>query len=517
VAISLKTAGTWAEYTTDLQTVAIPGSPAAGDRMFLWVHHKDFAITLATPAGWNLIASFSDGAVAAGNGLGSIQTNVYYRDWQSGDAAPQLDFSTTTNLLAEAVIQLWQKGAGDIWDNPRFVTAAWPVTSATQTISASATVVVPNSSAVMAAIGIRDDSALFTRAATTGIDVSSGITWAADYVESPATHYTTTTGNDHSGDMGHRLVTSGGTVTLRVTATISAVETGSIVWVVQGLAQAVGALSLLDPTSAIYAPTVTGLTPSSTIGALPLLDPTSAIYAPTVVPGPVAVGALPLLDPSSAIYAPTVTPKNTVGELSLLDPASAIYAPTVLPQPVTLGALPLLDPSSTIYAPMVVAGAVTVGALPILDPGSAVYAPTIAPISTVGALDLLDPGAAVYAPTVAPISNVGALPLLDPGTAIYAPTVAPGAAAIGALDLLDPGSAIYEPNVSIEGGPITVGALPLLDPSSAIYAPTVVNVLQLVGDLPLLDPASAVYAPTVGIAGQRRGFTQVLILVGPHA
>lgn len=38
--------------------------------------------------------------------------------------------------------------------------------------------------------------------------------------------------------MGHRFVTTGGTVTLRVTATISAVETGSIVWVVQGLAAA---------------------------------------------------------------------------------------------------------------------------------------------------------------------------------------------------------------------------------------------------------------------------------------
>lgn len=234
MAISLKTAGTWAEYTAD-GSVTIPGSPAAGDRMFLFAAWKDFSITVTDPAGWTSIgAAFADGAVANGNGTGSVKVQAWYRDWKTGDGNPTLDFSTSPNQ-AGAVIQLWTKAATDSWNDPSTVTAAWPVTATTQTISASSATVVPHDSVVMALIALRDDSATFTRAATTGIDVSSGITWNGNYVESPATHGNFTAGSDGAYDLGHRFVTTGGNVTLRVTATISAVETGSIRWVIQGL------------------------------------------------------------------------------------------------------------------------------------------------------------------------------------------------------------------------------------------------------------------------------------------
>lgn len=232
MAISLKTAGTWAELTND-GAVTIPGSPAAGDRMFLFATWKDFSIT-ASVSGWTAIgAEFTDGAVATGNGAGSMKVQAWYRDWVTGDGNPTIDFSGA--LLAQAVIMLWTKAATDSWNDPSTVTAAWPVTASTQTISASSTTTVPHNSVVMALIGIRDDSATFTRP-TTAIDVSAGITWNGNYAESPATHASTTTGNDMAADLGHRFVTTGATAqTLRVTATISAVETGAIKWVIQGL------------------------------------------------------------------------------------------------------------------------------------------------------------------------------------------------------------------------------------------------------------------------------------------
>jgi hypothetical protein len=179
------------------------------------------------------VTEFADGAVASGNGLGSMKVGCWYRDWVSGDVNPTINFSGTPQ--AAYCMQLWQKGAGETWDTPTFVTAAWPVTATTQTISASSTVAVPNNSVVMCLIGLRDDSAAFTRAATTGIDVASGITWNGNYVESPATHGTFTGGFDCAADLGHRFVTTGGTVTLRATATISAVETGAMLWVVQSV------------------------------------------------------------------------------------------------------------------------------------------------------------------------------------------------------------------------------------------------------------------------------------------
>lgn len=236
MAISLKTAGTWAELTAD-GAVTIPGSPAAGDRMFLFATWKDFSVT-ATVSNWTAIgAEFTDGAVAVGNGTGSMKVQAWYRDWVTGDGNPTVDFSASPNI-AGVVINLWQKGATELWQTPTTVTAAWPVTATTQTVSASSTTTVPADSVVMALIGIRDDSAAFTRATTTGIDVSAGVTWAANYSETPATHLTTTTGFDMAADLGHRLVTTGGTgLTLRVTATISAVETGAIKWIVQGLSR----------------------------------------------------------------------------------------------------------------------------------------------------------------------------------------------------------------------------------------------------------------------------------------
>src|SRR3990170_1811003 len=237
MAISLKTAGTWAEYIAD-GTVAIPGSPAAGDRMFLFASWKNWAITAAV-SGWTAIGSeFADGAVDKGNGTGSMKVMAWYRDWQSGDTNPTLAFTTMgANDIAGAVIQLWQKASMEVWSTPLTVTGAmtnW--TTSSQVFSASATVAVPNGAVVMGLVGIRDNSATMTRGATTGIDDSAAaITWAANYVESPVTHFDTTTGFDMSADLGHRLVTTGATATLRMEGTISASETGAGKWVVQGV------------------------------------------------------------------------------------------------------------------------------------------------------------------------------------------------------------------------------------------------------------------------------------------
>jgi hypothetical protein len=235
MAISLKATGAWVEALADA-TPTLVGTPAAGDRYYIWATWKDFSITTtvdASSGNWVEVTEFADGAVASGNGTGSMKVGCWYRDWVSGDVNPTINFSGTPQ--AAYCMQLWQKGASETWDTPTFVTAAWPVTATTQTISASSTVVVPDGSVAMCLIGLRDDSAAFTRAATTGIDVASGITWNGNYVESPATHGTFTGGFDCAADLGHRFVTTGGTVTLRATATISAVETGAILWVVQSV------------------------------------------------------------------------------------------------------------------------------------------------------------------------------------------------------------------------------------------------------------------------------------------
>ena len=219
------------------RSVATAGG-VSGDRAFLIVSWKDFSITgSVSPDSQVEVVEFADGSVAAGNGTGSMKIAVYYCDVSTGTEQPAVQFSGTTDV-ASATCLVFTKDASEVWDTPLAVTAAWPATSTTQTVSASSTVAVPSSGVVIGGIGLRDDSAAFTRATTTGIDVASGITWNGNYVEAPATHATTTLGGDMAADSGYRLVTTGGTVTLRQTATISATETGAVVWIAQGVSAA---------------------------------------------------------------------------------------------------------------------------------------------------------------------------------------------------------------------------------------------------------------------------------------
>lgn len=244
MAVSFRVTGIWAELTAD-GAVTIPSTPQAGDRMYLFARWKTFSIT-ATVAGWTKLPEFADGSAASGNGTGSVKVACWYRNWQSGDSNPTIDFSANPTT-ASAVIMVMAKSAGDDWLAPLVATAAmtnWTTTS--QTVAASATVAVPSGGVVMGLIGIRDDSATMTRP-TNGIDDSGSlITWNGNYVESPATHHSTTTGDDGAADLGYRLVTTGATATLRMTGTLSAAETGAALWVVQGTALAFPATGILD-------------------------------------------------------------------------------------------------------------------------------------------------------------------------------------------------------------------------------------------------------------------------------
>jgi peptidoglycan hydrolase CwlO-like protein len=236
MAISLKTAGTWARLVVD-GTVTIPGSPAAGDRMFLFAAWKTYTITVTDPTDWTPIGTeFADGVVDAGVNVGSVKVHAWYKDWESGDTDPNIDWSANPTE-GHAVIMLWQKGSSEFWSAPTNVTAA--IAAATSwTATSSATIFIPNNSVVMELAAFRDDSATMTRSTTTAIedDGSPNVTWNGNYVESPATHFSSTTGQDMSGDLGHRFVTTGAAgVNLTGTGTLSASETGAVKWIVQGL------------------------------------------------------------------------------------------------------------------------------------------------------------------------------------------------------------------------------------------------------------------------------------------
>lgn len=165
MAISLKATGAWTEFIGTTAQPTIPGTPAAGDRMFAWVVWKNVSATSSPPAGWTELVEYSDGAVASGVGLGSMTVACYYRDWVSGDATPTFTLTVAAGVGAH-VMQLWQKGAGETWNTPVSSTGAIPGVAAATGWGSVTGVNVPDGSVVMNAIGIRDDTATMTRTTT---------------------------------------------------------------------------------------------------------------------------------------------------------------------------------------------------------------------------------------------------------------------------------------------------------------------------------------------------------------
>jgi hypothetical protein len=319
VAISLKTAGSWARMVTDNGTVAIPGSPAAGDRMFLFGTWKTYTITVADPSGWTPIGTeFANGTTAAGNGTGSVKVMAWYRDWVSGDAAPAIDYSAAPTE-GHWVIMLWQKAGGDTWGTPSTATGA--IASADPfTVDASTTLTIPDASVVMGLIGLQDDETAIARATDAIDDTGALVTWNGNYVESPATHFNSTTGLDMAGDLGHRLVTTGAAgVTLHMDGDPTAAESGSAKWVLQGLSVPVTGTGAVD----LDAPAVTAAAKESFVasGALTLAAPAVAATAKETFVGS---GGVDLNAPTVAASGDvTSTGVTGTGAISITAPAVA--------------------------------------------------------------------------------------------------------------------------------------------------------------------------------------------------
>jgi hypothetical protein len=359
VAISLKTAGSWARMVTDNGTVAILGSPAAGDRMFLFGTWKTYTITVANPSGWTPIGTeFANGTAAAGNGTGSVKVMAWYRDWQSGDADPAIDYSAAPTE-GHWVIMLWQKAGGDTWGTPETATGA--IASADPfTVDASSTLTIPDASVVMGLVGFQDDETAIARATDAIDDTGALVTWNGNYVESPAAHFNSTTGLDMSGDLGHRLVTTGAAgVTLHMDGDPTQAESGSAKWVVQSLFVSdpkTATPDLIALTTALFAPTVTAS--DNQTSTPPLVALVTSAFEPTVTttanqlvtPDPVAL--------TSAAFVPTVTASdNQLVTPDLATLTSALFVPTVTASDHQLSTPDLVALATTTFEPTVTAGA----------------------------------------------------------------------------------------------------------------------------------------------------------------
>lgn len=438
MAVGFRAVGSWENGATGLtadEVVAVPAAQVTGDLVIVIGCWKDYAIT-AQVSGYTELFELADGTTGTGNGLGSMKVGIWYKVAASDtESDPTLDFSTTTGLLGEATIIVFSKGAGETWLTPTYVTRALSWGTGSTTTAASSTIDVPSGGAVLAVAAIRDDSATFTRGNTAIDDSAAAVTWNGNYVEAPATHASTTTGNDMSCDAGYRLVTTGATgVTLRQTGTLSASETGQGAWVVLGtytpdpkLAEPTAAsLSLSGGTPAVAVSD--NKTALPTAASLALTGGTPAVATTANVTAQPTAAALALTGATPAVATPVLS-QPTTASLALTAGTPAVVATdnkTALP---TAAALALTGATPAVVTPVVAqptaASLVLTGDTPaVLTP--VLTEPTAASLVLTGAIPAVAVGASLTAePTPAALVLTGATPaVLVTNNVVALPTAA---------------------------------------------------------------------------------------------
>lgn len=350
MAVSVRASTVWTEVTLSSINKGLPAGIVSGeDRIFGIAVWKNQTVTGDTIAGWTKLIEFKDGTVNPGAGTGSVTIAVYYRDYDGSFSNWPMTWSANIGIGGVTTIALI-KDAGDTWDTPEVVSAIWPASGA-QTVTASSTVDISAGALVAAIFGVRDDS---DPTSPTVSDIGSpAVGWNGVTVEEPVTALSTSTGNDIAADMAYRRVSTGATsVDLTAAWTLTASETGTLVWIVQDVTAGPSTTNL-TPTPvvldlAVPAPTlapILDLAPAPVVLDLAVPAPTLGLIY-TLSPAPVVLDlGVPDTTVSAGPGTITLTPSPVVLDLGVPAPAMATSlaltpAPVVIDLSVPAPALP---------------------------------------------------------------------------------------------------------------------------------------------------------------------------------
>lgn len=353
MAISLHTAGSWAAATATTQTVTLP-THSTGDMLLVRVGFKHATmpttVTCGT-AGWAKLGEKNGGTNASGNGTGSCQVAVFWKEAASAaETNPVITFNggVTAATPSAAVANAYSKAANEAWLTPVGDGAA--IAAATSISATIASHVSATSGDLVEVAIITNDNTTLTVPTFT----QAGLTLAA-VVESPATALSSTTSNDIAADGCYRIATSGTSSAAAVVTGTNSVADEGVAWTTR-LRVVVSDPQLVTPgvvnlTTSTFAPTVTAtqnVTVTPDVAAL-----ATSAFAPvvtasdhkSVTPGVVAL--------ATATFAPSVTVGiNVVPATVAL--VTAAFVPTVTAsdhQTVTPG---VLATAMTAFAPTVV-------------------------------------------------------------------------------------------------------------------------------------------------------------------
>src|SRR3989304_10550139 len=112
MAVSLRAVGTYTRATANL-TPGIPAGAVTGDMMLCFYGTKPYSDAPTINQAWNTYGSATDGTVAAGVDVGSMQVRVFWKKHTGSETNPTI--TNGTNNVSGCVIIVFQNATGS-WE-----------------------------------------------------------------------------------------------------------------------------------------------------------------------------------------------------------------------------------------------------------------------------------------------------------------------------------------------------------------------------------------------------------------
>lgn len=219
MAIGFRATGAWVATTANI-TVAIPAGTVAGDLMVMFYGTKPFNDVPTINQSWNNGGAATNGTVAAGTDVGSMQARIFWKIHTGTETNPTV--TNATNNVSSAVIVSFSKDPAKNWE--LVFRGGGDATAGTGFSVTTPSLALATNDWVASFIATRSDAGsvgVFTTTAT-------GITFGA-FVSQPAAGFTTISGGDMAARSGYNTITAGtGTEAITVAATLGAAHTGSM-------------------------------------------------------------------------------------------------------------------------------------------------------------------------------------------------------------------------------------------------------------------------------------------------
>jgi len=218
MAVSLRAVGTYTSGTANL-TPGIPAGAVTGDMMLCFYGTKPYSDAPTINQAWNTYGSATDGTVAAGVDVGSMQVRVFWKKHTGSETNPTI--TNGTNNVSGCVIIVFQNATG-----------SWEIAGAgggDNTAGTGFSVTAGSNPGITVGDMLVAYAALRSDAATqSAIGVTATSATIAAFTESPAADLVTTAGGDMAMSGGYAACTAGTATAAPVYAsTLAAAHTGS--------------------------------------------------------------------------------------------------------------------------------------------------------------------------------------------------------------------------------------------------------------------------------------------------